>query len=107
SVPLDAGRVWPPDPPPREEIEVRTVAELLAALASATRGEVIRVAAGASLDLTGHVGISVPAQVTIAGDGGVGGAGGPLLFTTQQATSPLFEVVGEGARFTGLRLRGP
>lgn len=103
----DAGPMWPPDPEPHTAIEVRTVAELLAALEGATPGTVIHVADGASLDLTGRSNIGVPARVTIAGSGGDGGAGGPLLFTTALDTRPLFRALGEGVRFTGLRLRGP
>lgn len=103
----DAGPLWPPDPEPNSAVEVRTVDELLAALDGATPGTVVYVADGASLDLTGHTSIGVPARVTIAGNGGVGGAGGPLLFSTNLDTRPLFRALGEGVRFTGLRLRGP
>ena len=82
---------------------VRTVDELLAALAAATPGSVVYVADDVELDLTGQVGIAVPARVTIAS----GGAPGALLFTDQKDTLPLFRATGEGIRFTGLRLRGP
>jgi hypothetical protein len=84
-------------------IRVATVDELLAALATASRGSVVYVADDAELDLTGRVAIEVPAQVTIAS----GGSPGALLFTDQLDTLPLFRASGEGIRFTGLRLRGP
>jgi hypothetical protein len=104
--PTDAGEPAPPPPEPREIVRVATVDELLAALAAATAGTVIHIADDATLDLSGRENIAVPARVTVASGGGVGGAGGALLFTDTLDTMPLF-TAGEGARFTGLRIRGP
>lgn len=96
--------------PPQSNVtvtRVKTASALVAALAAATPGSVVFVENGASIDLTGMQSLVIPAQVTLAGGGGVGGTGGPLLYTTQLATSPLFRIGGPGVRITGLRLRGP
>src|SRR5688500_12000478 len=92
------------EPPPGDlTTVVRTKEELLAALAAATPGSVVYVADDVEIDLTGEVGIPVPARVTVAS----GGAPGALLLTAQKDTLPLVRATGEGIRFTGLRLRGP
>ena len=108
---VDADVGYPPteaQPAPGSlRVEVSTVDGLLAALARATPGTVIYVADEASLDLSGKTGIRVPARVTVASGRGQGGSPGALLYTKQLETIPLFAVAAEGARFTGLRLRGP
>lgn len=86
---------------------VSTVEELLAALAQARPGQIVYVAPGAELDLTGKRNVHVPNGVTLAGNRGAGGSPGPLLFTDELDTMPLFVLGGPQSRITGLRLRGP
>jgi hypothetical protein len=88
------------------DIIVSTAQELIAALEAAAPGDVIYVAPEAEIDLTGYKQLVIPAGVTLAGNRGVGGAPGPLLFSDEMDTYPLF-VMGTGARLTGIRLRGP
>lgn len=66
---------------------------------------------GVSLDLTDRIltdglVLSVRAGVTLASDRGVGGSSGAVLQSDEFGTVPLIRVVGEGARISGLRLRG-
>jgi hypothetical protein len=86
---------------------VSTADELLDALAKVKAGEVIYVAPNAEIDLTGHVGLSIKANVTLAGNRGVDGSPGPLIYCNEYDTYGLFSLQGEGARITGIRLRGP
>jgi len=85
-----------------------TGAELLAALATASSGDVIFVPSAASIDLTGSYDIRVPAGVTIASDRGSGDFVGGRIFTTSMTAQfrHLFEV-GSYVTFSGLRLEGP
>jgi hypothetical protein len=92
--------------------EVDTREELLAALASATAGDTVFVAGTASINLTGHKRIVIPAGVTLASDRGQRGAPGALLYNTeldpgQSEAWAQFSPKGSGVRITGLRLQGP
>ena len=92
--------------------EVDTKEELLAALAAATAGDTVFVTGTASINLTGHKRIVIPAGVTLASDRGQGGAPGALLYNTeldpgQSEAWAQFSPKGSGVRITGLRLRGP
>ncbi len=90
---------------------VATAEELRAALFRAEAGDVIVVAADAEIDMTVwvraccHV-IEVPDGVTLAGNRGVDGVPGPLIYSDEYDTAPLIRA-GRGARIVGLRLRGP
>ncbi len=86
---------------------VRTRPELLEALKSATAGEVVFVPDGVDIDLTGAVGLNLPAGVTLAGTRGLNGSPGARLYTTLRSTNPLFRTAGDGVRVTGLRIEGP
>lgn len=77
--------------------------ELAAALDDATAGDVVFVAGDATLD-TGDTEFDVPAGVTVASDRG---AGKGALLRTDEEPDTVFHLAGEGARLTGLRLRGP
>ncbi|CAM4065455.1 right-handed parallel beta-helix repeat-containing protein [Kibdelosporangium persicum] len=94
-------------------VTVGTRDELIAALANATAGDTVFVAGTASIDLTGHKGIVIPAGVTLASDRGTSGAPGALLYNTEldlgqgNESWAQFRVTGSGTRVTGLRLRGP
>ena len=89
------------------DVTVRTLADLLNALKTATAGQVIFIPDGVEIDLTGQQALALPAGVTLAGTRGLNGAAGARLFTTQRATSPLFCTTGDNTRVTGLRLEGP
>ena len=91
---------------------VRTIDELLGALARAVPGEVVFVPGDVELDLTARVRadalvLELPGGVTLASDRGRGGSLGALLFSDELLTRPLLRVMGSDARISGLRLRGP
>ncbi|MBP2324928.1 hypothetical protein JOF56_005313 [Kibdelosporangium banguiense] len=93
-------------------VTVDTRDELIAALAAATAGDTVFVAGGASINLTGHKRIAIPAGVTLASDRGTNGSSGALLYNTEldlgdNESWAQFRVTGSGTRITGLRLRGP
>lgn len=86
---------------------VKTRNELIDALRYASVGDVIYVVDSVEIDLTGVKNLPVQGGVTLASGRGRYGGSGALLYTNQLDTQPLFEVKGPGARFTGLRIRGP
>jgi hypothetical protein len=86
---------------------VSTADELLSALANARSGEVVYVVPEAEIDLTGKVGISIKAGVTLAGNRGFNDSPGPLIYCNEYDTYGLFTLLGEKSRITGIRLRGP
>ncbi|MGI6082628.1 MAG: carbohydrate binding domain-containing protein [Limnochordia bacterium] len=88
------------------DIAVSSAQELIAALEAAAPGDVIYVDPDAEIDLTGYEQLVIREGVTLAGNRGVDGAPGPLLFSDEMDTYPLF-VMEKGARLTGIRLRGP
>lgn len=92
---------------------VTTKAELVEALATATRGETIFIPGHVEIDLSSTQ-LDVPGGVTIASDRGRLRSQGALLYsdTVYIQQSPyvedyLFRATGPGVTFTGLRLRGP
>lgn len=104
----DGGTALPPVKPLASNVKVTkvaTVAALQAALAAATPGSVVEVTA--NLDLTGKTLLTIPAQVTLSGGGGVNGVGGVVLQTKTMDTPALFVAGGAGVRVTGVRLIGP
>lgn len=86
---------------------VSSATELLNALSLAKPGNVIYVDDAATIDLTGKQNIVIPGGVTLASGRGVGGSPGGLIRTTTHASPPVFEVMGDDVRITGLRLFGP
>jgi len=91
---------------------VRTLEQLLAALAAATAGEIVHLPGDVEIDCTGPVHIDrlvleIPAGVTLASDRGRSGSPGALLRSDTLATQPLLRTTGPGGRITGLRLQGP
>ena len=89
---------------------VATRNQLIAALEQAQPGEVVYVKPGAEIDLSDLARIAVPAGVTLAGNRGHEGAAGPLLYSKrmpEEGFPILFDLAGERARLTGLRIRGP
>lgn len=89
------------------EYEVVDREDFLTALQRARPGETIYVLPQAEIDLTGLENVTIPAGVTIAGNRGDQGSPGPLIFSTQLQTYPLFHIAQPGVRITGIRLRGP
>ena len=85
---------------------VTTTAELLSALALASDGEIIYVTDTAELDLGDESYVEIPGGVTLASGRGRDGSSGALIFS-DSFQYPLFRVLGDGVRLTGLRLRGP
>ncbi len=81
--------------------------ELLEALKKARSGQVVLIKDHSLIDLSGEESIIVPAGVTVAGNRGYKGEKGPMLFSNEMKTAPLFKTGGEGVRFTGLIIAGP
>jgi PKD repeat protein len=94
---------------------VDTKEEFLSALKSARSGDVIYIPESANIDLTGVMGTSVPAGVTIAGNRGVNGSPGGRIFQNRLSSDPssggpsrsMLYITGDNVRITGLRLEGP
>jgi hypothetical protein len=86
---------------------VNNVTELLAAFNTATSGDVILVAADATIDISGLTNIEIPEGITLAGNRGQNGAAGPLLVTTSTPSQSIIFFVGKNVRITGLRFKGP
>lgn len=90
---------------------IESTVELVDALDSASEGDEIEVAPDATLDLTGHWELTIPAGVTVRG-GRDERTAGALLRSPEGDQTPAdnsFErklVLEEGARLTGLRLVG-
>jgi len=91
----------------QSDYQVKSAAELLAALKTAKAGEVVYVDDKAEMNLTGRRKIVIPGGVTIASGRGRENSQGAVLYSNELATSPLFLAGGEKVRVTGLRLRGP
>ncbi len=90
------------------DVEVDTAAALVDALEGAVAGQIVCVADGAEIDLTGQRDIPLTSGVTLAGHRGHAGSEGGLLFTDELDVIPaLFVTAGDQVRLTGLRLRGP
>ena len=83
-----------------------TTDALLAALRKAKAGEIVYVAPSAEVDLTGHVGVTIPDGVTLAGDRGRGDSRGPLLLTRSMPRGSSLLNARSRTRVTGLRIKG-
>jgi len=95
---------------PRVKYVVTTKSQLLAALSSATSGQVVFVPSTATIDLTGETSsITIPAGVTLASDRGYAGSLGGLIKRDSSGSMPLMtlEAGGNNVRVSGLRIRGP
>ncbi len=91
---------------------VSTLEELVAALKKAEAGQAVYIPGDTEIDLTTFVYIEqlvleVPGGVTLAGNRGVDGSPGALLYSDDLNTRVMLRILGPGARITGLRLRGP
>ena len=89
------------------DVTVHNLDELLTAFASAKSGDVIYVADGAAIDLGTATNIEIPAGITLAGNRGLNGAPGPLLFSNTTPPSSILFLVEDDVRITGLRFKGP
>lgn len=106
-----------PDPPTStttyypddSDIVVETAAGLQVALQDAVTGDVVYVADGTTIDLTGVVNLRVPAGVRLVGGRDLkAGRPGPRLTVGRDDTAgTLFVARGDDVRITGLRLLGP
>ncbi len=86
---------------------VTTPVGLTRALANASSGDVVYVPGNATLNLTEHAPVWVPAGVTLASDRSMNGSEGALLYTQQGRSGlPLIVAGGNGTRITGLQLKG-
>jgi hypothetical protein len=110
---IAAGLAMPPQQAAAATFNVDTKEELLAALAAAGAGDTVFVAGTASINLTGHKRILIPAGVTLRSDRGTNGSLGALLYNTELDLGQggeawaQFSVRGSGVKIYGLRLRGP
>jgi hypothetical protein len=87
---------------------VSTRSQLLAALSSATSGQIIYVADTAEIDLSGSQDIIVPAGITLASGRGRNGSLGGLIYTnTMTYHYSSFLRPQDHVTFSGIRLRGP
>lgn len=91
---------------------VKTLDDLLAALAKAKPGEVVFIPGETEIDLTARIYIEqlvleVPEGVTLAGERGNHGAKGALLASDALKTPAMIRALGPGVRITGLRIQGP
>ncbi len=94
------------------DFTVRTIEELIAALAKARAGQVVFLPGDAIIDCTEFVHIEklvleIPGGVILAGDRGRQGSLGALIESDALATRPLLRAAGAGVRITGLRIKGP
>jgi hypothetical protein len=89
------------------DYQVATKEQLLDALKKAQPGQVIYLQPHAEIDLSGLAEVNIPGGITIAGNRGVNGATGPLIYSNELNTFPLFNISGAHVRITGIRLRGP
>lgn len=89
------------------DFEVSTRDELLVALNAAQADQIIYVLPDSKIDLSGHSNIDLPRRVTLAGNRGVDGSRGPVIYTDQKDDQYTLFQAWEGARITGIRLRGP
>lgn len=98
-------------PDERDTAAIDSTGELVDALESATEGDEVEIATDATLDLTGHWELTVPAGVTVRGGRGER-TPGALLKSPDGDQTPRHNsvkrklVLEEGARLTGLRLVG-
>ena len=89
---------------------VETADELESALDASEDGDVVFVPSDVEIDTGSRYGIEIPDGVTLAGDRGVDGSPGGLVYTDTVRDSwpydPWLFYVGSDARVTGLRIRG-
>ncbi len=86
---------------------VEDKAGLLNALQNAKGGQVIFIKGQAEIDLTGERDLYIPEQVTLAGDRGLEGSPGALIYADDMAQGSILFWAQRGVRVSGLRFRGP
>jgi hypothetical protein len=96
----------------RGDFEPHSLPELIQALKSAQRGQVVFLRGDLEIDITewwytDQLVLEIPVGVTLAGDRGVNGSPGPLIFSDAFETHPLIRTGGPDVTLTGVRLRGP
>ncbi len=102
---------------------VSTKDELIDTLGIAIPGDVVYVTEGTTIDLTGEFPVGIPAGVTLAGNRGEDGSPGALIkktahtpgfigspdingWYTSSWEEPMFYIMGDDVRVTGLQLEG-
>lgn len=93
------------------KFNVSTADELVEALGKVKSGDIIFIKGDAKIDMTEfnfaeNYTINLPDNVTLAGDRGVNGSKGGMIFTTAIRARPLIQA-GENVRITGLCIQGP
>jgi hypothetical protein len=96
----------------RGDFEPHNLPELIKALNSARTGQVVFLRGEVEIDITewwytDKLVLEIPAGVTLAGDRGLNGSPGPLIYSDAFETHPLIRAGGADVTLTGIRLRGP
>jgi len=96
-------------PPP---LSIRTLNDLLDALAEVKSGDTLYIHPLAQIDCTERVYIEdlvleIPEGVTLASNRGQNGAPGGMILSDTFQTRPLMRLMGPNIRITGLRIKGP
>lgn len=94
------------------DFRVKTLDDLLDALAKAESGQTVFLAGDAEIDLTALIYIEglvleIPEGVTLASNRGHEGSKGTLLCSDALRTKVIIRAMGPNVRVTGLRLQGP
>ncbi len=101
---------------PQIKYTVTNYAEFASALTKKyMKGDIIYVPETASIDMTGHPGVVIPKNVTIASNRGSNGSPGGRFFWLSSPsdsangyqTGTMFYIPNDNVRITGLRLEGP
>ena len=101
---------------PKIKYTVTNYAEFASALKKTYRkGDIIYIPETASIDMTGHPGVVIPRNVTIASNRGSNGSPGGRFFWLSSPsdsshgyqTGTMFYIPNDNVRITGLRLEGP
>jgi PKD repeat protein len=101
---------------PNIKYTVTNYAEFASALTKTyKKGDIIYVPESASINMTGHPGVVIPGNVTIASNRGSNGSPGGRFFWLSSPsdsshgyqTGTMFYITSDNVRITGLRLEGP
>lgn len=89
------------------EPKINNVDDLLKALKSAKKGDVLYLDDNVTFDLTGCHSLTIPEGVSLTSGRGTKGSRGALLFTRLLDTRPLFVTGGDNVVIFGVRIQGP
>lgn len=103
--PVGGGAGYSAGPKPADaRFQVGTLDELITSLKQAQSGDLIWIKPESTIDFTGKR-LEVPPKVVVASDRGLNGSLGSML-TTKHTGDEYFITLGDGARLSGLRIRG-